>query len=122
VAWVRVDDGLPTNRKYGLLTVSEQAGLIAIWCFLAKSGGDGTFTLDELPRINYHAGGKTYSVTAAQVKRYAELALVDPLDDGNGFVIHDWDDYQPKDPTAADRMRQYRKRLKERDSDTRNEP
>lgn len=61
------------------------------------------------------------NATPAFLNRCFEVELLDLKDDGSGdYIVHDWEQYNPKDPTAADRMKRLRQRQKE-DHD-RNEP
>lgn len=82
MAWAKLDDGLPDNPK--ILSV----GLAARWAFIsglcyAGRRRDPHITLDSLKRVD------------ATVRIAAELeaaGLWDRNDDG--WVIHDWHEYQ----------------------------
>lgn len=110
MSWLRIDDQMLINQKVGHLSDTEFRSLIALWSHCArKKNGGGTFSLDELRFAIYTTPRGPKSVRPVQVSRFVELGLV-TTDDGERFTVNDWSKYQPKDPTAADRMRAYRER------------
>ena len=100
MAWARIDDGFSEHPKTLALKGwgSELGVYMAALCYCARRR-DPTITIPALRVI----GAKP--ATAA---RMVELGLWDATPDG--WVIHDWEEYQRVDVTAAERKRRQRSR------------
>ena len=101
--WLRLDDGFPEHRKMLALDRNDRWTWLEILCFCARNSG-GT-----------HAG--TVPANIGEVLRYAtprflrkcvEIGLLD--EHAEGLKVHDWAEYNPKDPTNAVRQQRYRER------------
>ena len=113
MAWLRIDDTAPINRKRGQLTGQEKASLEAVWAYCARTKNGGIFTLDDLEYCAHVTAGKLQKTTPRELKTFVEAGLVDAHEDGITFSVHDWNEYQPKDPTAAERKQRSRLRARE---------
>lgn len=112
MSWLRHDDMRSLNRKIGQLGDAEYRALDALMEFVSRSKMDGTFDQHEIKLAAYLTPNGPKRVTQRQLNRYLELGLVDDNTDPanpHQYKIHDWDTYNPKDPTAAERMRNYRR-------------
>jgi hypothetical protein len=112
MSWLRVDDAAGLSPKLARLTDNELRALVfGVWSYCCRNPKtDGTFTLDDLPAMVYLTPDGPATVTTEQAAVFARFGLTDPRKDGRTFEVHDWHQYRPKDPTAADRMRRYRSR------------
>jgi hypothetical protein len=99
MAWLRVDDGLAEHRKILLLKRSERWTWMELLCYVARQNNGG--------HVPEGVGDVLRHVKPAFLQRCHELGLVD-LEDGI-YVVHDWNEYNPKDPTAPERMKRYRR-------------
>lgn len=108
MSWHRTDDSASLHPKLGKLADDEARALAwGLWLYCARNRTEGTFTLDDLPHMAYLTPKGPRAVTTQMIRRFTQLRLVD--DHGNGTLsIHDFRDYNPKDPTAADRMKKHR--------------
>ena len=118
MAWLRLDDEVVLNPKVGELKDSEFRSLIALWCYCAKRRNEGLVSMSELSRIILASPSRPRRVSEATILRFIEVGLVDLVEGEPEMVqVKDWSHYQPKDPTAADRMRAYRARNADRNAD-----
>lgn len=99
MAWLRIDDGFTGHPKVAALSDGEFRAWVRLLCWSAA------YKTDEVPR---GIVGSIVGITKKRLERYAELGLLD--EDDSGYTVHDWYSYNPKDPTAADRMRRLRER------------
>lgn len=121
MAWLRIDDSSVINSKLGRLTDREYRALAALWSYCARAGNGGRFTLSDLDFCIYFSTKNSEKRTTKQqktltkeLKTFIETGLIDVVDEvGDTFQVHDWHEYQPQDPTAAERMRRYRKKQQE---------
>lgn len=108
MSWLRRDDQRCLNRKIGQLNDREYRALDALHEYVARKKSGGNFELFELKHAVFVTPSGPRRVTESHLETFISAGLVDI--DGEGFKVHDWDVYQPKDPTAADRMQRYRER------------
>lgn len=108
MAWLRIDDQRCLNRKIGMLTDGEYRALDGLYSYLTRARVGGEFTLSELPFALYITPSGPKRVTRRHLEKFLKARLIDKTE--TGYKAHDWDEYQPKDPTAADRMRRHRAR------------
>jgi hypothetical protein len=113
MSWLRIDDQMPLNGKVGRLTDTEYRALVALWAYCSRRKternrrqSEGFFDPIEVRFAIYATPTGPKSVTNRQLKRFLDLGLVQVQ--GEGFVVHNWRKYQPKDPTSAERMRRFR--------------
>lgn len=107
MSWLRIDDQMPLNGKVGELTDAEYRALVALWAYCSRKRNGGSFYPRELLHAVYTTPRGPRHVRESHLERFCELSLV--VADGDVYLVNDWDRYQPKDPTAAERMRRYRK-------------
>jgi len=102
--WVRLDTAMPDNPKILHLIEGHKEGRAAafVWiCSLAyagKHGTDGFITRSALTRINGTAG-------LARLLVQAELWK----DEGVGWTIHGWDEFQETNQETKNRTDRARK-------------
>jgi hypothetical protein len=102
-AWIRLDSRFNVNRKIVELSDRQYRSWVAVLLFCAENDRESSrITLRQLRGIS--------GVTTHVLKRFVELDLLDPTDDPKVYEVHGWEDYNPSDRTAADRMRRYRDR------------
>lgn len=109
MTWIKLDDGAGYNHKLAELTDREHRALIVgLWGHCARRGQQGYFRLSDLKHASYNTPQGPRCVTPKDLRRFIELELVDPQEDGEWFQVHDWPRYQISDPTAAARIRKHR--------------
>ena len=106
MSWLRVDDAFSTHPKLLLLPRPDRWTWMELLCFCARYRTNGTIP----PQIREAVPAATPQI----LEKLVCAGLLDQDDDGN-LSIHDWRDYNPKDPTAADRMRRSRERDRNND-------
>lgn len=112
---------LGSNAKVGRLTDAEFRCLVTgVWALAAKAPIRGYLLVGEHPAEPGDVARQahcTIAVAKRTLTRARTLGLVE-LDEETGCErVHDWEHINPapkSDPTAAERMRRYRSRLKER--------
>jgi hypothetical protein len=121
MTWVKLDDTLPNHPKVDrLLERGEPLGLAALglWalalCHCAQQLTDGKISRRALRRL---APLSSVELEHALVR----AGLLDELEDGSGFQIHDYLEFNPSreqviEQRAADRERQRKWRESRRDS------
>lgn len=109
MAWLRIDDGMTRHEKTVAL-IGQPKGFEAFyrhqdamsWC---SQGKVGTPRRDagHIPDAALPVLGITPGIAGM-------LEAVGMWDrNGTGWLIHDWEDYQRVDRTAADRQRRHRR-------------
>lgn len=98
MAWLRIDDGFMEHPKVLALKPRELAVHLRALCYAARRR-DPHITPGTIPIL---------VATATDVERLVELGLWDV--NGDGWVIHDWDEYQPRPLTNSERQTEYRRR------------
>lgn len=99
MAWVRLDDGFAVNGKIAQLSDPEFRTWVRLLCHCGKV---------QDPTVDKVTVQEVVGLTPKRVDRYAELRLLDPIDDD--YEVHDWEQYQPKDVTGAERQARWRAR------------
>ena len=99
MAWLRIDDGFADHPKLVELGKPEHRWTwleVLAYCARQKTQG----------RIPREIGDVIRRANPAFIRRCVEVGLVDLDEDIHR--VHDWDDYNPKDPTKADRQARWR--------------
>lgn len=112
MAWLRHDDQRCLNRKIGQLTDVEYRALDGLHEYCARARNGGNFARTDLHFALYVTPRGPRHVTQKHLNSFVKHGLVDLTEEG--FKVHDWDVYQPKDPTAAERMQRHRDRNADR--------
>lgn len=99
MAWLRLDDGFTDHRKIVKLKTDQRR-----WTWLRILIYTARFRSAEIPDdVSYMIP----TATPKYLEECVEIGLLDRKDDGS-LVVHDWSDYQPKDPTKAERQARWR--------------
>lgn len=99
MAWLRVDDRFASHPKVAQLSDKEFRVWMRTLCFCAAY---------QDPSVDRIALSEVTGLTKAMVMKFSDLGLLDPSDVGH--EIHDWQHYQPKDATGAERQAKWRAR------------
>lgn len=99
MSWLRIDDRFASHPKVAQLSDKEFRVWMRTLCFCASY---------EDPTVDRVAVNEIKGLTRAMVMRFAEIGLLDPSDAGH--EVHDWEHYQPKDRTGAERQARWRAR------------
>lgn len=99
MAWLRLDDGFTDHRKVVALKTDQRR-----WTWLRILIYTARYRSPEVP------AGIRDVIAEATPKFLSELVDIGLLDKGanNSLTVHDWHDYQPKDPTKAERQARWR--------------
>jgi hypothetical protein len=105
MSWLRLDDGFAQHPKFEGWSSAQKWALIELFCYCAAHKTDGLVPDDLalLPR------GVTRSLLA-----FAESSGFLDRDAENHLTIHDWEQYNPKDATNAQRQERWRARRRNR--------
>ena len=103
--WLRIDDKFPRHPKVTQLTDREFRVHVRVLCYCAEYRTAGLVTTGMLAEVP--------GLTKKVIDRFINLGVWD--EDGSGYRVHDFEHYNPKDPSAAER--QQRVRDKKRDAD-----
>jgi hypothetical protein len=97
MTWVRLDDGFPSNPKVIQLTDRQFRTWIRVLCHCSQAQDPtvDNYTIRELNGLTIHT-----------VSQLESIGLLDKI--GDKWEVHDWIEYQPKDPTNATRQAKYR--------------
>lgn len=109
MSWLRIDDRFAFNPKVCQLTRADRWTWVEVLCYCAFHKTDG-----RVPKSVHQV------VTRANkkfIERCYEVGLLD-LEEG-GYQIHDWREYNPRDPFAAERMRSVRARKRANEGEQR---
>lgn len=107
MAWLRLDDGFPQHPKLVELTPAERWTWVEVLAYCARYKTQGKVARsvrEAVPRAS-----------AKMLDRFAAVGLLDKSE--GGWEVHDWAEFNPADPTAADRMRRHRNRNQSRNGD-----
>lgn len=107
MSWLRLDDGFTSHPKFEGWNAAEKWAFLELmeYCARYRTGGRVPSDLALLPR----------SVTAKVVYRAEDAGWLERRD--GALFVHDWDIYNPRDATGAERQRRYRERHENRDED-----
>lgn len=97
MSWLRIDDGFSDHPKIGVLTDSEFRVWIRTLCYCARYRD---------PTVDDATIAAVSGLNSRRIRRFFDLNLLQR--EGDGFVVHDWDTYAPKDPTGAARQAKWR--------------
>ena len=98
MAWLRLDDGFPEHRKVLALPRKDRWTWLETLAYVARQNNGG--------HVPNGVTGIIRSVTKSFLCSAVSVGLLDINSDG--YVVHDWDVYNPKDPTNSERQRRYR--------------
>lgn len=107
--WLRLDDAYDTHPKLLQLTELQRWRWTRALLYCARHRTAGILTRAALSDL----------ALTRSVSKLVELGLL--IEDDERFVVHDWDDYNPKDPTSAQRQARWRNRNASRNGDERDE-
>lgn len=107
MAWLRVDDSFTEHRKIVALKRSDRWTWLELLTYVARQNNGGHIPAGICDVLRW--------VTPAFLDRCVELGLIDRT--LTGLDVHDWDVYNPKDTTHAERQRRYRERQRDADRD-----
>lgn len=99
MSWLRIDDGFAFHPKIAALTDRQLRVWLRLLCYCSRQTDP---TVDAVVRQ------EVVGLTLATLKRFVELELLDPS--GSSWEVHDWEKYQPKDLTGAERQARWRSR------------
>lgn len=105
MSWLRLDDDFAQHPKVVRLARGDRWTWLEVLLYCARYRTEG-----HVPEA---IGEAIRAATPAFLDRCHTVRLLDL--NGDGYFVHDWREYNPKDPTAA--IRQQRKRDRERDAD-----
>ncbi len=107
MTWLRLDDAFAQHPKIIRLSKIQRWIWVEILCYCARFRTEG--------RVPAEVREVVPSADKNLLKRLVEVGLLD--EDGDAWKVHDWDEYNPADPTAALRAKRYRDRNANRDGD-----
>lgn len=101
--WLRLDDRFTKHPKVLKLKRADRWTWLEIleYCAAYQTGGH---VPDAIQDVVPHA-------TPALIQTFVQARLLD--DEQGGHHVHDWDVYNPKDPTKADRQARWRAKRRE---------
>lgn len=107
MSWLRLDDTFAQHPKVVRLARGDRWTWVEVLLYCARYRTDG--------RVPEAISEAVRAATPAFLNRCYELHLLDLNGSGEAptYVVHDWDFYNPKDPTGA--VRKQRQRDRERD-------
>lgn len=97
MSWLRVDDAFTSNSKIAQLTDAEFRVWMRLLCHCARA---------KDPTVDAATMNEVAGLTKARVSLFASLGVIDEI--GSSWVVHDWQQYQPKDATGAERQAKWR--------------
>jgi hypothetical protein len=102
MAWVRLDDDFTDNAKIAGLSDRDFRSWVRLLCYCGRAKDP---TVDEKTRR------QVAGLTPSRVSRLVFAGLLDESQSNPGvFEVHDWEKYQPKDWTNAERQSRWRSR------------
>ena len=99
--WLRIEPNFPRHPKIAALSDRH----FRVWLRVLTNCADL-----ENPQVNEATMRELPGLDSKAIERFAELRLLDR--NGEGWKVHDWEDYTPPE-SAAERMRRYRQRRRE---------
>lgn len=97
MAWLRIDDRFTEHRKIVALRRGDRFTWVELLCYCARHGS---------AHVPEGITDVLKAVTPGFIQQCVKVGLLD--ENGDGYHVHDWDVYNPKDPLKADRMARYR--------------
>lgn len=104
MSWARIDDSFTEHPKVLALTDREFRVHMRAICYAARFRTNGVIPTSSLPAM-----GATEKVK----RRLLQLGLWE--NGGSELLIHDFEDYNPRDPTGALRKRRERQKKEPND-------
>lgn len=101
MSWLRIDDGYDTHPKLFDLTEQQRWRWTRVLIHCARHRTDGFVSGATLRELG---------LTRA-LPKLLEVKLLDQTPDG--YTVHDWHDFNPKDPTKAERQARWRAKTAE---------
>lgn len=99
VSWLRVDDRFASHPKMSQLSDKEFRVWVKLLCFCAAY---------QDPSVDQVALNEVPGLSSSMVTKFGTAGLLDIV--GEAFEIHDWEKFQPKDATGAERQARWRAR------------
>ncbi len=103
MAWLRVDDGMTEHRKVLGLPRKDRWTWLELLAYVARQNNGGHVPDGVCDVLRW--------VTPTFLKTCSNLGLLD--ENETGYAVHDWDDYNPKDPTKTERQARWRAKKRE---------
>ena len=104
MAYLQIDDGMAEHEKIEALSPPQFMGHFRAMCWSARRGTDGHIPPHMLAGLR---------INKAWVSRYVEVGVWDV--NGNGWVIHDWQEFNPpSDPIERKRWMATRRQRRRR--------
>lgn len=101
MSWLRIDDHFMTHPKIRALNDSQFRVYLRLICVCSQH---------ENPTIDAGILREVQGLRQPLLERLAELGLLDRNSaNPHQYTVHNWNRYRPKDATAAERMRNYRR-------------
>ena len=110
MAWLRLYDGILDDPKIQMLSDRAFRMLINLWCLAKRHGGTLPADLATLAFALRWPEGRVRDTLNILIT----AKLIDRVEDG--YEPHDWNEHQYDSDSAAERMKRYRQRLKERNT------
>jgi hypothetical protein len=98
MTWLRIDDGFTEHRKVLELKRNDRWTWMEVLGYCARQSNGGHIPSGISDTMRW--------VTPSFLNKCADIGLLDR--EGTGYVVHDWSEYNPKDPTNAVRQQRYR--------------
>ncbi len=104
MTWLRIDDKFARHPKITRLQRGDRWTWVELLCYCAEYETDG-FVPDSVSEV-------VPKVTGSFLNRCCTLHLLDVTDEHEHatYRVHDWTEYNPKDPTKAERQARWRRR------------
>lgn len=102
MAWLRLDDHFSRHPKIGRMNDRQFRTWVMLLCWCADYRTGGRVDPDAASNSVVHCDNRFLEFCRAN-------GLLDLLEDGT-LMVHDWDAYNPADPTADVRMKRHRAR------------
>jgi hypothetical protein len=109
VSWLRIDDAFPQHPKIVGLPRSDRWTWLEVLAYCARYRTEG-----KVPPGVHEA---VPAATPKTLQKYVQAGLLD--EDETGLRVHDWSDFNPKDPTKAQRQARWRASHRDDDVDAR---
>ena len=111
MAWLRIDDRFATHPKIASLNDREFRVWVRVLCYCAAYRTDGKVTAEacgEIKGLGSRDRRGNVTVERHALSRYVTLGLLKKAPKIDAWIVNDWHEYNPKDPTAAERQRRRR--------------
>jgi hypothetical protein len=108
MSWLRFDDNFLSHPKVRCLSDPQLRVWLRMLCVCSQHD-DST--------VDRYVIAEVTGLGPALVSKFVDLGLLD--ESPHGYTVHNWKHYRPKDPTAAERMRNYRRNKNRNDTVTR---